>query len=124
MEQPLTADEISVYERRLHSMLTGLAEQVSDVERNTLEPTGDPQEQQEDENVEDTAFERDREALKTEDELGYQVAEALDRIATGSFGTCERCRRPIERSRLAQVPYASLCASCARLREAEQAAGS
>jgi DnaK suppressor protein len=124
MERPLTTAEINVYEKRLKSMLAGLAEQVSDVERDTLEPTGDPQGQQEDENVEDTAFERDREALKTEDELGYQVAEALERIAAGTFGTCERCRQPIGRARLEQVPYASLCAACARLREAEQAAGS
>jgi DnaK suppressor protein len=123
MERVLTADEVKVYERRLERMLVGLAKQVSDVERNTLEPSGDPQGQRDDESGEDSAFERDREALMTEDHLAYQVREALDRINDGTFGKCETCHRPIARTRLEQVPYANLCATCARQSEAKRAAG-
>jgi RNA polymerase-binding transcription factor len=113
MEQTLTAVEIGHFEKRLKDMLDALREQLDDVQRNTLEPSGDPQGQQEDENVEDTAFERDGEALATEDELAYQVREALDRIADGSYGICENCGRQIERERLEQLPFTNLCVPCA-----------
>ena len=43
-----------------------------------------------------------------------QVIAALRRLADGSYGTCVRCQRRIERGRLDTVPEATHCASCAR----------
>jgi RNA polymerase-binding transcription factor DksA len=118
MERALSADEITSFERRLQTMLDQLIEQVGDIERNTLEPSGDPQGQTDDESAEDAAIERDHEALAAEDQLAYQVRDALQRVVEGSFGICESCGRPIERARLDEVPYTELCAACAQRDEA------
>lgn len=82
-----------------------------------LAPTGDPDNQQSDESVEDSAFDRDREVLRVEEELVDEVRDALERVAAGPYGICENCERPIEKERLALVPQAATCAECARREE-------
>jgi len=42
------------------------------------------------------------------------LEDALDRIAKGTYGTCELCRAEIAEERLLAVPTATLCISCAR----------
>lgn len=37
------------------------------------------------------------------------IDEALERMDDGSYGTCQRCHRPIEAARLEALPYATLC---------------
>lgn len=39
---------------------------------------------------------------------------ALDRLAAGVYGRCERCGQPIHPERLEILPAATLCVSCAR----------
>ena len=39
---------------------------------------------------------------------------ALDQLAAGTYGTCERCGRPIAPERLEARPDARLCIECAR----------
>ncbi len=41
------------------------------------------------------------------------IRQTLHRIATGTYGICERCHRPIGRSRLNAVPTAPACIDCA-----------
>ena len=43
-----------------------------------------------------------------------EVDGALARIATGTYGTCTRCGRPIGTGRLEARPSAPLCIDCAR----------
>ena len=43
-----------------------------------------------------------------------ETRAALGRIADGSYGTCGSCGRPIDAGRLAAVPIAMTCMSCAR----------
>lgn len=38
---------------------------------------------------------------------------ALDRIAGGTYGTCQKCGEPISQARLDAVPYAMVCRTCA-----------
>ncbi|ETX14654.1 dimethylmenaquinone methyltransferase [Roseivivax halodurans JCM 10272] len=38
---------------------------------------------------------------------------ALDRLARGTYGTCLTCGEPISAARLAAVPTAALCRTCA-----------
>ena len=38
-----------------------------------------------------------------------EIAEALTRIENGTFGLCERCRRPVPVARLRAVPAARPC---------------
>lgn len=55
--------------------------------------------------------------IENEQETLGQIYEALDRINTGTFGTCEGCGGPIAKPRLQAIPYAKLCIECARERE-------
>jgi DnaK suppressor protein len=42
-----------------------------------------------------------------------RIERALEKIAEGSYGTCDRCGRPIPAGRLAAAPESVLCVSCA-----------
>jgi RNA polymerase-binding transcription factor DksA len=46
-------------------------------------------------------------------EIG-QIREALRRIAQGSYGVCVQCGQAIDPKRLAALPTATRCISCAR----------
>jgi DnaK suppressor protein len=43
------------------------------------------------------------------------VDRALAKIAAGTYGTCERCGRPIGEERLDAIPWAILCIDCKKL---------
>ena len=63
----------------------------------------------------------DREIDYTLEENASHVLRAIDaalkRIDDGTFGTCERCGRPISEARLEARPWATLCIDCKRLEE-------
>jgi len=62
-------------------------------------------------------FEREQDLAIEEsmrDEL-KQIDEALAKIDAGTYGICERCRKPIAPARLEALPYATLCIDCAAL---------
>jgi RNA polymerase-binding transcription factor DksA len=42
------------------------------------------------------------------------TAQALRRMAEGSYGTCERCTAAIPLERLEALPHARFCAPCQR----------
>jgi RNA polymerase-binding transcription factor DksA len=42
----------------------------------------------------------------------YDLDEALRRLYSGNYGTCESCGLPIARERLEVVPHARLCVRC------------
>ena len=44
------------------------------------------------------------------------IDAALDRVADGSYGTCQACGQPIGAERLAARPSARTCISCTRRR--------
>jgi RNA polymerase-binding protein DksA len=46
-----------------------------------------------------------------------QVDRALARIDEGTYGSCERCGRPIEAARLRALPRTLLCTDCKRREE-------
>ena len=55
--------------------------------------------------------------VSSEQELLYQIDDALKRLDDGSFGVCQHCNQPIAMSRLKAIPYASLCLECQRAKE-------
>lgn len=55
--------------------------------------------------------------VSNEQEILYQIDDALKRIDDGSFGICQQCNQPITMSRLKAVPYAPLCIACQRTKE-------
>ncbi len=42
------------------------------------------------------------------------IRHALQRLADGNYGVCERCGKPIDPERLEIVPLAHLCIECAK----------
>ena len=42
------------------------------------------------------------------------VERALTKMELGTYGVCERCRRPIAVERLEALPWAILCVACKR----------
>jgi DnaK suppressor protein len=64
-------------------------------------------------------FDRER-ALSIQNnikDLIGQIDRALERIDEGSYGSCERCGKPIDAARLKALPHASLCMDCKRREE-------
>ena len=56
----------------------------------------------------------------TEQQVLYQIDEALKRLDDGAFGICLQCSKPITLSRLKAVPYGALCISCQRSKEQQR----
>jgi RNA polymerase-binding protein DksA len=50
-------------------------------------------------------------------DLIEQIDRAVRRIDEGSYGTCERCGKPIDAARVKALPHASLCLDCKRREE-------
>lgn len=65
---------------------------------------------------EQIAYDRERELaladLTRHSDLVRQIRAALGRIENGTFGVCQRCRKPIRQKRLMAVPWTSLCIRC------------
>ena len=53
----------------------------------------------------------------TEQQVLYQIDDALKRMDEGTYGVCQNCSRPIALSRLKAVPYTSSCITCQRATE-------
>ena len=53
----------------------------------------------------------------SEQQVLYQIDDALKRVDEGTYGTCQQCNTPIALSRLKAVPYTSLCIDCQREKE-------
>ena len=53
----------------------------------------------------------------SEQEVLYQIDDALKRIDDGAYGLCQQCAKPIGLSRLKVVPYTSMCITCQRAKE-------
>jgi DnaK suppressor protein len=64
-------------------------------------------------------FERERDLSLGNNlrDLLDKVDSALRRIKVGTYGTCERCGRPIDKARLKALPYSVLCIDCKKLEE-------
>jgi len=70
--------------------------------------------QQDDAPVFHNTFIRERlNDLNTYEEL-RSVNDALERLATGTFGICQDCSERIGTERLTALPWASRCAGCVR----------
>ncbi len=50
--------------------------------------------------------------VSSEQDVLYEIDEALARVDMGSYGVCEACGKPIERARLNALPFAKMCVKC------------
>jgi len=118
MEKPLTPEEIRTFERRLRDLHATLQERLDALEEETFVPGEEGQlAQRSDLSLEEAALDPGAEVYGSEEALVYEVHDALERVAEGTYGCCEACQATIERERLELVPHARLCASCARKAE-------
>ncbi|MEH6587583.1 MAG: TraR/DksA family transcriptional regulator [Halioglobus sp.] len=93
-------------EQRLAAMQSRLTSIKRDV---TQEHSGDSAEQaqeRENDEVVDAIGNETRQSL-------HAIQVALDKIADGTYGECEKCGNPIGEGRLDAIPEARYCVNCA-----------
>jgi RNA polymerase-binding protein DksA len=55
--------------------------------------------------------------LNNEQDIMYEIDDALGRIESGKYGECESCGKDIQEKRLAAVPFARMCKECQEIEE-------
>lgn len=50
--------------------------------------------------------------VSLDQDILFEIDEALNRLGMGTYGICESCGKGIEKMRLKAVPYARMCVSC------------
>lgn len=50
--------------------------------------------------------------VSLEQDIVFEIDEALNRIKIGMYGACESCGGPIEKARMATLPYSRMCVGC------------
>ncbi|MCK9554507.1 TraR/DksA C4-type zinc finger protein [bacterium] len=50
--------------------------------------------------------------MKKEQEILYEIQDAIERIENGTFGKCEMCGQDINKTRLKARAYARYCVEC------------
>lgn len=50
--------------------------------------------------------------VSLEQDIVFEIDEALNRIKIGTYGACESCGGPIEKPRILALPYSRMCVGC------------
>jgi DnaK suppressor protein len=119
----LTAKEIADLKGRLEEERGELRDQLTTIEEETFstsqsELSGDVGLDDESADAGTATFEREKD-LSIENnvrDLLAKIERALSRIEDGSYGTCERCGKPIEKARIKALPYVDMCIKDAQAR--------
>ncbi|HEX2025512.1 MAG TPA: TraR/DksA C4-type zinc finger protein [Actinomycetota bacterium] len=124
---PFTKSELNEVRKRLEAEREELQRQAAEIEESSLgtsqsELTGEVSFDEEYADAGTATFERERDLSLTNNirDLTDKVDRALERIAEGTYGLCERCGKPIEKARIKALPYATLCI---KDKQAEERAG-
>jgi RNA polymerase-binding protein DksA len=110
--------------KRLESERAELEERIAEIEANVFEKTqsdltGEAGFDEDFADAGTATFDREREFSIQNNirDLVGQINRAIARIDDGTYGTCERCGRPIDAPRLKALPHALLCMDCKRREE-------
>ncbi len=117
MNTKVTSIDSGIRRRKatLQSKLDDLLKLSGDRESLEIQQMADPLDQVRASTDRDMAVE----TLNQQVRLIHEIRSALDRIAEGSYGWCERCEEPIPAKRLDALPWARLCVHCQSATEAE-----
>ncbi|HWO70957.1 MAG TPA: TraR/DksA C4-type zinc finger protein [Actinomycetota bacterium] len=118
---PLTKKELEELRARLLEEKRELEDQLATIEEAQFaatqsDLTGEVSFDDESADAGTFTFERERDLSienNVRDLLG-KIERAFQRMDDGTYGLCERCKRPIEKARLKALPYADLCIKDAR----------
>ncbi|WP_114907811.1 TraR/DksA C4-type zinc finger protein [Ornithinimicrobium murale] len=120
-EDPWTAAELAEVRAELDSDQRRLQAEVDEAEADLAELMRDSGEGSGDDQADAGAatWEREHELSLTNNakELLEQIERALERIAEGTYGTCESCGNAIGKMRLQAFPRATLCLTCKQKQE-------
>ncbi len=108
------------FEKRLFEQRTKILKQMGrfgeSYQKNLKESSGDLSSHSfhmADQGTDAETQERAYQQVSKEGRLLYHIDEALRKIYNGkNYGTCESCKKHIEKSRLELVPHARLCFKC------------
>jgi len=115
-ETKLTKKELDDLRTRLQAEEVELQTQLTTIEEDTFATTqsemvGDVGLDDESADAGTATFEREKD-LSIENnvrDLLQKISRALKRIDAGTYGTCDRCGKPIEKQRIKALPYVDLC---------------
>jgi len=112
----LDKKEIEDLRELLRSERADLAAQLATIEENSFaasqsDLSGEVAFDDETADAGTATFERERDLSIEENarDLMAKIDRALERMADGSYGVCERCGKPIEKARIRALPYVDLC---------------
>ena len=113
-EVDAVAAELLADRERLTGELAAADAELSDLLRNSGDGAGDDQA-----DSGSSALEREHELTLVNNtrDLLEQTTHALDRLASGTFGSCESCGKAIGKAGLQAFPRAVLCVACKQREE-------
>jgi DnaK suppressor protein len=111
-----TKKDLEPIRRKLEEERQQLQRQFSELEQSSLaasqsELSGEMAFDEEYADAGTATFEREKDLSLSNNirDLIDQIDRALRRMEEGTYGLCVRCGNPIEKARLAALPYAELC---------------
>lgn len=120
-EDPWTKDELTAVKgelesdvERLNAELRGVENEIAELIDDSGDGAGDDQA-----DVGTKSFEREHEFTLAQNSqlMLEQCNRALERLADGTYGTCENCEKAIGKLRLQAFPRATLCVQCKQKQE-------
>jgi DnaK suppressor protein len=115
-ESKLTKKEIEDLRTRLEEERAELQTQLTTIEEDTFSSTqselaGDVGLDDESADAGTATFEREKDLSIEQNvrDLLHKIDAALKRMDAGTYGICDRCGRPIEKTRIKALPYVDLC---------------
>jgi DnaK suppressor protein len=119
----LTKKEIDELRDRLLQERSELEEQLTTIEDSSFaatqsDLTGDVGLDDESADAGTATFEREKDLSIEQNvrDLLQKIDRALQRIEAGTYGSCDRCGKPIEKARIKALPYVDLCIKDAQAR--------
>lgn len=100
-----SSDKHTEHLAKLRDELRVATEQLDALEADYAQALGDPDMIQEDRDSLRTLLEGARGTLE-------QATAALERVESGSYGTCVKCGQPIPQARLDALPDVTTCVNC------------
>jgi RNA polymerase-binding protein DksA len=117
-------DELSTIRQELEAQRAMFVRELAELEAGTFNQSqsdlsGEVSFDEESADAGTFTFERERDLSLGNNlrDLLDKVRSALRRLDAGTYGTCERCGRPIDKARLKALPYSVLCIDCKKLEE-------